>query len=193
MGMFDTVVVAEKLPYTQEMIDLGLDKIFTDFQTKDLENSLSLYFIQNGKLYIEKYKETKWIEGDKNASFFLDRIGRMERLEPYQEDTNFHGKIIFYDYEIDVADKWDCWVEFEASFTNGLLNEIKLVKFDKKDNSERKAREEEFQQQEKKIMNAWYNKYFKFYRIKNYFRFVLWYRPMMKLSEFFSNLSRLSF
>ena len=57
MGMFDTINVSDPLPFSDEMKELGLNINNDSFQTKDLENTLSLYYIQGGKLFLEKYKK----------------------------------------------------------------------------------------------------------------------------------------
>ena len=61
MGMFDDISVAANLPVNQQMIDLGLDKNNRGFQTKDLECCLDKYFIQDGILFLQKYKTNEWL------------------------------------------------------------------------------------------------------------------------------------
>ena len=55
MGMFDTVSVSDPLPFTEEMISLGLDINNHNWQTKDLHNAMEMYFIQGGELFVEKF------------------------------------------------------------------------------------------------------------------------------------------
>lgn len=178
MGMFDTIAVAEKLPITQEMIDLGLESKLQEFQSKDLECALDLYFMQNGRLFVEKYKETKWIEGDKNAKDLMSRLGHMERNDPYQEDVNFHGKVNFYNYIMDVAGKYDCVIEFCAIYNKGQLENIELVEFEKTDNTPRKERDLAWQKEIERVQNAWYNKYLKFNRIRRVIGYRFFYKPL---------------
>jgi hypothetical protein len=183
MGMFDSIAVAEKLPLTQEMIDLGLEDKLHEFQTKDLYCSLDLYFMQNGRLFIEKHKEIKWIEGDKKAKDLMSRIGSLQKIEPYQEDTHFHGKFNFYDFKTNVADKYDCTIEFCALYDKGQLEEIKLVRFEKTDNTARKERESAWQKEIDRVANIWYNKYLKFNRIKTYIGYNFFYKPLTWLAN----------
>jgi hypothetical protein len=190
MGMFDTIAVAEKLPITQEMIDLGLEEKLQEFQSKDLNCCLDLYFMQNGRLFVEKYKETKWIEGDKKAKSIFARLGHMERNDPYQEDTNFHGKVNFYNYIMDVAGKYDCMIEFCATYNKGQLEKIELVEFEKTDNTPRKERDLAWRKEADRIRNAWYNKYFKFYQIKKVVGYRFFYKPLIWLSIKISSLAR---
>jgi len=70
---------------------------------------------------------------------------------------------------MNVQDKWDCWVEFKAVFTESKLQKIELFKFDKTDNAERKQRNIEWEKQLEREDNLWYNKYF--FRTKPYFWF----------------------
>ena len=191
MGMFDTIAVAEKLPLTQEMIDLGLEGQLHEFQTKDLDCLLGLYFMQNGRLFEEKHKETKWIEGDKNAKDFMSRLGYMERLEPYQEDIYFHGKFYFYDFKMDVAGKYDCSIEFCATYNKGQLEGIELVSFEKTDNTQRKERDLAWQKELERISNSWYNKYLRFNRIKRFVGYKFFYRPLSWLGSKISSLAHL--
>ncbi len=62
MGMFDTIAVAEKLPITQEMIDLGLEEKLQEFQSKDLNCCLDLYFMQNGRLFVVRSIRIRIVE-----------------------------------------------------------------------------------------------------------------------------------
>ena len=150
--MFDNISVSDKLPFNDEMAKLGLDKNIYSFQTKDLHCSLDTYFIQNGKLLEQKYKETTWIES-KDA--FLG--GYLDRTEPYLEDTKYHGMLNFYHFE--AVDNLDCWMEYKARFTNGTLEDIELVEFRTTDNTESKKRLEEIFVQAALKRSKWYNKY----------------------------------
>lgn len=105
MGMFDTISVSDALPFTAEMKELGLDINNYQFQTKSLDSLMDSYIIQGGKLFIQKYKNEHWIEGDKNAKNFTDRFGHIEKEEPYLEPVLHHGEIYFYDYKESVQNK----------------------------------------------------------------------------------------
>lgn len=169
MGMFDYITVSDSLPYTEEMINLGLvntTRPFQNFQTKDIDCKMALFTIKDGELLEQKFETQTWVEGDKNPKSFLDAIGYMKRENPYWEKRSFHGEIYFYDYIQDVQSKWDCWVEFKAVFTNNKVERYELVEFKKQDNSERVAREEEWRRNLEERNNKWINKYFfhtKFY------------------------------
>jgi len=192
MGMFDTIVVADKLPASQEMIDLGLDTNNHDFQTKDLDNALALYNIQSGRLLLQRFKIEEWVEGDPKAKGVMGRLGYLDRKEPYYEDTNYHGTITFYHFINDVKDKWDCWFEYEASFTHGQLDGFKLIKFEKEDNSIRLNREKEWRERYAKQEALWYNKYIFHTKICRKLVFNVWYKTFNKIGNFFITLSHKS-
>lgn len=158
--MFDNITVTDQLPFSQEMIDLGLDKNVRTFQTKDLECSFSEYYIQNGELFQKVYKNEKWIKGDPKAKSFIDRLGYMERTDQFLKKVDFHGIIYFCDNQYHVEDKWDCWIEFKAIFTNSKLEKIELFRFEKMDSQERKRRSEEWLKKSERERNLWRNKYF---------------------------------
>ena len=183
MGMFDDLSVADSLPFSQEMKDLGLDKNTYVWQTKDLGSSMEYYTIQGGKLFVQKFKINKWEEGDPKAKNFMDRIGHLVREEPYMEEVFHHGEVYFYDFKQDVQDKWDCWIEFKATFTKGELSGIELVKFDKEDNSERLERDRKWREEFRKNENLWRNKYFLHTKAFCFFRVKVWYWFWQKVSD----------
>lgn len=163
MGMFDTLIVSDALPYSEEMICLGLNSNDGDFQTKDLENLLETYILQDKKLFVRKYKVNKYIPPEKSSDA-LD-FGYTERSGEYLEQVNFHGKIVFYTSHQDVLDVWDCWEEYEATFTNGVCENIVLVKFTKESNKERVERNKKFKEELMRNHNLWYNKYIFYTRV----------------------------
>ena len=160
MGMYDDISVAESLPYSDEMLALGLNTNVRSFQTKDLDCAMARYYIQSRKLFIEKYKKENYVEGDKNSKNIFDRIGYLDRQEPYLEQVFHHGEVYFYDFTQDVNDKYDCWVEFKAVFNKGELEGIELFKFTKEDNTERKEQEKAWKEEQKKKDSKFINKYF---------------------------------
>ena len=174
MGMFDTISVSGDLPFSQEMISLGVNKNNLSFQTKDLDCAMSLYIIQDDQLFVEKYKTSKWIEGNKKGKSFLDRMGHLKTEDPYFDKVHFHGEIYFYDSINDVQGKWDCWVEFKAVFSDSKLQKIELFEFTKTDNAERKIREKEFREQIKQERGKWVNKYFFYTKFYTFFYHKIW-------------------
>lgn len=153
MGMFDYISVADKLPTNAEIDAAGLNLYKEPFQTKDLDNILATYYIQGGRLSVEKYRSSEWVV---DASAFAG--GYVDSQDPYQEELrDFHGKINFYHF-IDKDDK-DHWVEYNAFFTHGKLEKFELVKYTAKSNVERKQSLKEMFAKSEERGKIWYNKY----------------------------------
>lgn len=188
MGMFDDISVSDALPYSDEMKELGIDINVRAFQTKDLENYMGHYFIQGGKLFERKYKVNEWVPGDENAKNFMDRLGYMKQEDEYLEQVMHHGEVYFYDFRCDVKDKWDCWIEFKAVFTNGIVDRYELIKFEKTDNAERLQRDKEWKAKLEATYNIWYNKYFFHTDIIRRLG-MYWYRSCLAISNFFRKIA----
>lgn len=190
MGMYDTIIVVEALPLTEEMKELGLDTLLLngDFQTKDLDNTLGVYVMQSGKLFLKRYKIEEWVGGDEKSPNWLDRIGYLKREDEYLDPVKYHGTILFYHYIDDLNGKWDCWVEYEATFTEGELSKIELVKFEKTDNTERKQRQLEQLEEARIRDNLWYNKYFLHTKVARKISLGI-YKLLQKIGNFFIKLS----
>ena len=145
--MFDNITVKKKLPLTKELKALDVKWDEEVFQTKDLENLLDTYEItKSGKLK-HLWQEREWKDDD---SAFLK--GYFDVVEEEWREVDFHGTINFYtshctndtkhwelfddedqltfeDIELIPGDDW--WFEFEAIYTKGKLDDIKLIKADK--------------------------------------------------------------
>ncbi len=150
--MFDYVSVADKLPFNDEMVKLGLNENKFTFQTKDLNKRMTTYFIQGGRLFEQRYKTTRWVEEPDSFAG-----GRLEREGEYLHDTEYHGVLNFY--HLEVVGNLDCWMEYDAKFNDGNLSELKLVKFRTTDNTEKKARLKEILEEGQRQHALWYNKY----------------------------------
>lgn len=186
MGMFDTIIVSDTLPYSEEMICLGLNSNNGDFQTKDLYNCLETYIIQGKKLFVQKYKVSEYIQPEKSSDGW--NFGHIERSGEYLEQVNHHGKIVFYTYYRDVLGLWDCSVDYEATFTHGVCDSIVLVKFTKESNKERLEREKEWKARMTRDHNLWYNKYIFYttlYRKFSHYK----YKFFHKIAAFFQKIA----
>jgi hypothetical protein len=159
MGLFDYIAYKDDLPYNDDMTSLGLSGTLINFQTKDLDNILCNFTVEGGKLYIEKYKGSKYIEPEKNNDKCFN-LGHIECYGPYVERVLHTGVINFYNSIRDVQGKWDCWVEYNATLLYGDIVEITLSEFKKTDNAERKARDMAIEDEIIRTNNIWYNKYF---------------------------------
>lgn len=173
MGMFDYISVSEKLPVNAELEASNLNLYSRHFQTKDLDNALATYFIQNGKLYSEKYKTSGWVE-DKTS--FMG--GYIESKDPYLEEVPFHGTVDFYD-SID-QDEYDHWVDYRAYFTHGNLDKIELIKYEKHSNTGRKLEMKKLLERDAERAKLWYNKYI--------FHTKVWRKIHRFLNKFLYNL-----
>jgi len=135
MGLFDTCIVKRKLPLTKEIKKAFPDTDWTqeDFQTKDLDNTMTTYTIKGTGLYWDKVegeyvrtmteKEEKKVKKEKRFVWpykFVESGRKTEKIY-------HHGVINFYHYKDDKdGNTWD--IEFDALFDNGKLKSIKLVK-----------------------------------------------------------------
>ncbi len=191
MGMFDTIYVKRKLPLSKELKALDLKWEEMDFQTKDLENLLDTYEItKSGKLR-HLWQEREWRESD--DAFFG---GYLDVVKEEWRDVDFHGTINFYtsycdndkhnwDWisddpeqmtwdDIELIQGHDWWFEFEAYFTKGKLEDIKLIKVSKDPISERiknnKIWAEKRATENKKLSR----------RIVSFMRQFGWYRTMIR-------------
>ena len=148
--MFDYVFCERKLPLTKEIRKAfpGKDWSKTDFQTKDLDNTMSSYYIKkNGCLYTEKVegeyvrtmseeeeekarKQTKWC--------WPYKFVESSRTSIKEEIT---ATVNFYDYSDDEeGNTWD--IEFDAIFVKGRLTSLKLVKGEIVHTAEQNAKNE---------------------------------------------------
>lgn len=153
MGMFDYISVSDKLPTTPEIDASGINLYAEPYQTKDLDNIMATYYIQRGKLFVEKYKVTEWVEDPEGFAG-----GYIDRKEPYQEEIyDYHGKIRFY-HIID-KDGYDHWIEYQAWFSHGNMDKIELVEYKKTSNEQKKKDLDALFKRIQTSREKWYNKY----------------------------------
>ena len=137
--MFDTIYIHKELPFNKKQKEIFSHIDWNDqpFQTKDLENSLSVYTLKkNGKLYTTK------IEGD-HVRTMTEAEEKKERKKnrwvwPYEfketsrKEINIKhtGNISFYDMVVDKnGNEW--WIEFEAKIVDGSLKgKFQTIKFE---------------------------------------------------------------
>ena len=171
MGMYDIITVKDKLPWTDDMWAEGLPNACTEFQTKDLMESLANYKIENGRLFIQKYKEVKQV-GMETCNGWGSTL---QRTGEYWEDTNYHGKLSFYDYKSNnKPGNNDCWIEFTTTFTNGQVDRIEVSNFEKNDNTDRIKSTLAFAEELARQNNRWSNKYFNHTAPVRWFRMRVW-------------------
>jgi len=180
MGLYDTIIVEEDLPITDDMKRLNIDtrlnlkrltykdkrfdEMCSQFQTKDFNRCLVTYLLRDKKLYSENYiTDTK--------------------EEPHLEEIPFHGAFNFYTGINDIMDRWDVWVEYKAIFNHGNLENIELVEFRQESNEERRNKEIKWKMLQDYERNLWRNKYFFHKKWWRKFQFNIWYKCWCKLAD----------
>lgn len=127
--MFDYIIVEEgiNLPIPEEMIGLGE----IEYQTKSLDKTLSFYLIGKDKnLYLT------------DSFFEEDKTKIKEKLK-----IDYHGVIKFGAYK--TTDLVDYSLDFEAKFTDGILQDIRMVGFEKFFHESRSKTKEDFLNRQK--------------------------------------------
>jgi hypothetical protein len=134
MGMFDEILVKQELPIPEEI------KNFCDwknhcFQTKDLDNTMSVYIINEYFELVEQRTEREYIPYTeeerkklkvKTWNFWKEVI----EGDTTYINTNYHGVLNFYAYE-HLNDEEDFSIDFKAYFVYGKLDKIELLSFEK--------------------------------------------------------------
>jgi hypothetical protein len=133
MGMFDSILVKRDLPVPTEVAHLNIDWKTCEFQTKDLENVMASYIInEQGRLveHIIERDYIPWSEEERKKEKYKpwDLWKEVKILGERWEDQNYHGSILFYAYE-SFSDTEDFSVDFKAYFTYGNLDKIELLEF----------------------------------------------------------------
>lgn len=134
MGMFDEILVKQDLQIPDEIRDLR-DWKNHRFQTKDLDNALSLYYINEYNELVEERVEREYIpyteeERKKLKPSLWNPWKDVIEGETTYHNTNYHGIVNFYTYE-HLNDQEDFSLEYNAYFVYGKLDKIELVKFEK--------------------------------------------------------------
>ena len=181
--MYDTIVCKYPLPIPDDPKGYtGSD----DFQTKDLDLSLSNYTIdENGQLFIHRF-EGEWEPGNKDADSFIGKLGYFKTTKKWLEQLNTTITVIFYDYQQSNNTDYDYFIEYEAVFVNGKITSVKLIEFTATHNAERKIKDAEFNERLKKhheFIKTWRYKYF----VKPYNKTISFI--FHKTSKAFNNLS----
>jgi hypothetical protein len=134
MGMYDDIICKFPLPLPQDT--KGFQP--RGFQTKDLDNALDCYEIrEDGTLWLREC-EREYTEGDPNGKTFFEKFGMVKETKVWWTHVKTTNTIRMYDYNNYSDGPYDYWVEFEIVFIDGVIDKIKLIKFDAMDNTERK-------------------------------------------------------
>jgi len=155
--MFDYVKCEYPLPKTKEVEDWNIDLLDVQFQTKDLENSLTEYLIkENGELYYFK-NEYKWVDDDNS---FLK--GYLDVVSTEELKADFHGKIAFYHYDESLkkdGKNYCISLEYEAKFNDNIISDVKLIESKVEDITEHKQKMEKLFKEIKLQRSFWYNRF----------------------------------
>lgn len=140
MGMFDTIICKYSLPMPED--PKGYTGSAT-FQTKDFDTGLDEYTIQeDGSLWIEE-RETEYVPGNPNSKALWERMGHINTIESWLEPLKITRTIQMYDYQHVRDGDYDYNIEYEVTFVDGNITNVKLIKFDAMDNKNRKQRDKE--------------------------------------------------
>lgn len=131
MGMFDTVYVAEPLLRTaieKENLIFEPHEGYCDFQTKDLDNCLLHFYIEEDGSFLEEEQDYKWIEPPKDKNLkFPANLGYQEPVgEARYIERNKTCYLDFYDFYH--TDEERVYVTFTAHLKEGKLVEPIAVK-----------------------------------------------------------------
>lgn len=158
MGLYDTVSCKLKLPLpveTDKLSEFGSEPIekLMSFQTKCLGRGMSHYEIrEDGTLWIEKY-EIKYVDDpdfEKKYSELFDTTYISQKAVRYNETWvpyHVHNQVVnIYEFyspmneNYEYVHKFDYWVEYNVTFSNSIVSDVKLVKFEKRNRDDKDAR-----------------------------------------------------
>jgi hypothetical protein len=124
--------------------------IAESFQTKDLDCGLDSYEIrEDGTLWLREC-EREYTEGNPNGKTFFEKFGMVKETKVWWTHVKTTTTIRMYDYNNYNDGPYDYWVEFEIVFIDGVIDKIKLIKFEATDNTKRKEDSKRFIEELKK-------------------------------------------
>lgn len=138
--MYDSIICKYPLPMPED------PKGYTgsrEFQSKDLDCTLSSYEIrEDGSIWEEK-RETEYVPGNDKAKTFWGKIGHLKTIKTWFEPLQINNFINIYDYQQNNKGDYDYDIEYRIRFENGKIVDVKLVDFEAIDNTSRKKLHEE--------------------------------------------------
>ena len=114
MGMFDDIIVPKS--YLTDILDKEDEQLFgltEKFQTKDLENSLSLYKVSRNQLYKQVSGAWPADESKDSDKVKWEKTTVTEEINFYTTFTSKYGD--------------DYWFEFKFKFVKGKLDSKELI------------------------------------------------------------------
>ena len=159
IGMFDSIQCNYLLPLPLEVIDVLPDVYDQEFQTKDFENLLEGYILNEDGELLRIQKEYEWKDDD---STFLK--GYMDVVNEEIVPSTFHGIVNFYCYETVHEDPHsdkakDVSIDYCAKFTNGKLENIEVLSYKITDATVRILDIKNMMKEHEERRKRWYNKY----------------------------------
>lgn len=158
MGMFDTVLVAQSLiEKAVEGTDIGLESFegYHNFQTKDLDNFLTTFFIQEDGSFVWEKREYTYVEPEFTSTRKWNYGGTLKEVsEPELIEDTRTAYIEFYDSFNTEEER--LFVTFKAHVKNGKLAEpIALVSVDRVNLKEEDEKTKKIREQWAKTEDTW--------------------------------------
>lgn len=140
----------------------------TDFQTKDLGETMSTFEIREDGTLWKEAVEYEYEEGNPKAKNWIDRLPTSKRISSSWNQEIFTDTIVMYDYINSKKGPYDYIIDYEVVFIKGIVSSVKILDFEAQDNFQRKVNEKRFE----KEMEEWN----KFQQTRQYKYFVKPYR-----------------
>lgn len=156
--MYDSLLVAESL--LSELIknnNIGLKSFngYYDFQTKDLDNFLTTFFIQEDESFVWEKREYTYVEPEFTSTKKWRFGGTLKQVgEPELIEDTRTAYIEFYD--VYTTEEERCFVTFKAHVKNGKLVEpISLVSIERTDLKKEAEETKKIREQWAKTEDTW--------------------------------------
>lgn len=163
MGLYSNIKFAYPLPLPSDLGELKPQELQnTSYQTKDLENCLDYYEVdKDGQLFREE-RESEYIPGNPKGKTFSERWGHIKTLKSWLEKQSDTCTVNFYEAFQDDENLYDHWIDYSAEFIKGRVVSIRILKFEKILNADRKTRDAKLKAELEasyKFRKLWYIKY----------------------------------
>lgn len=156
--MYDSLLVAESL--LSELVknnNIGLKSFngYYDFQTKDLDNFLTTFFIQEDESFVWEKREYTYVEPEFTSTKKWNFGGTLKQVsEPELIEDTRTAYIEFYD--IYTTEEERCFITFKAHVKNGKLAEpISLVSIERTNLKEEAEKLKKSREQWSKVEATW--------------------------------------
>jgi hypothetical protein len=159
MGMFDDVVCKYSLPMPED--PKGYSGV-VNFQTKDLENALSLFEIREDGTIWKQYHNWEFVPGDPLSKKLLERTGRARSVHKWYVQEKITRDVEIYSYQVSNETDNDYWISYQIKFIDGIIVEVKLLQFESTNNQKRKDRDNEFEEKLRKRSEFEKNFFYKY-------------------------------